>query len=144
MTDFQQLSRIQDVRDEIEVRLPASLVHLPIVRSVAVNIAMRADFDIDAISDLEMAVDEACSSLITKAAPESTLDCRFRIRGHEIGFAATVQSLDDDVPSNTTFGWRVLTTLTDTVEAWVEPSRDGDEQHLVHIELRKRRPVVQG
>lgn len=131
-------------RDDIEVRLGASLVHLPIVRSVAVNIAMRADFDVDAISDLEMAVDEACSTLITIAAPGAVLICRFTISADEILFRAGVPSRASTPPSTTTFGWRVLTTLTDQARVWEEPEGDGQSNHLVHIELAKRRPVVEG
>lgn len=124
------------------MRLGANLVHLPIVRSVAVNIAMRADFDIDAISDLELAVDESCSSLITHAAPGSVLTCRFTIGADEIVFTATVNSLEPTTPSTTTFGWRVLSTLTDNVEAWVESGRDS--HHQIHLELTKLRPVMPG
>lgn len=122
------------------MRLGANLVHLPIVRSVAVNIAMRADFDIDTISDLELAVDESCSSLITHAAPGSVLTCRFTIGADEIVFTATVSSLDPATPSMTTFGWRVLSTLTDNVDVWVEPGTDS--HHRIHLELTKLRPVV--
>lgn len=124
------------------MRLGASLVHLPIVRSIAVNIAMRADFDIDAISDLEMAVDEACSSLITRAAPDAKLTCKFLIGTDQIGFSVTVSSASDGTPSTQSFGWRVLTTLSDSAVTWVEPNGDG--RHLVHIELAKKRPVVAG
>lgn len=128
--------------DDIEVRLGANLVHLPVVRAIAMNIAMRADFDVDAISDLELAVDEACSSLITRALPDSILACRFTIGPDEIVFTASVTSHEDTPPSTSTFGWRVLTTLTDSVVGWVEP---GDQLfHVVHVELIKRRPVVAG
>ncbi|MGH3517976.1 MAG: ATP-binding protein [Haloechinothrix sp.] len=144
MTHIQQ--RVEHelrARDDIELRLGATLVHLPIVRSVAVNIAMRADFDLDAISDLEMAVDESCSSLITRAVENSILVARFTLRADEIVFTASVTSHDATAPSTTTFGWRVLTTLADAAVSWVEPDAGG-RFHLVHIELSKRRPVVEG
>lgn len=131
-------------KDDIEMRLGATLVHLPIVRSVAVNIAMRADFDLDAISDLEMAVDESCSSLITRAVPDSLLIARFTISRDKIVFTATITSRDNATPSTKTFGWRVLNTLTDAVESWTEPAQGSSHFYLVHIELSKRRPVVEG
>lgn len=130
-------------KDDIELRLGARLVHLPIVRSVAVNIAMRADFDLDAISDLEMAVDETCSSLITRATPGSTLVVRFTVAADEIGVAAAVTSAEGATPSTSGFGWRVLNTLADSVRTWSEPT-DSGSRYLVHIELTKRRPVVDG
>lgn len=141
MADPQQRAGSEiGAKDDIEMRLGANLVHLPIVRAVAVNIAMRADFDVDAISDLELAVDEACSSLITHAVAGSVLGCRFTIGANEITFAVSVTSAEDVTPSESTFGWRVLTTLTDDVASWADQLEDS--QHQVHIEFIKRKPVV--
>ncbi|MGH3760334.1 ATP-binding protein [Actinophytocola sp.] len=122
--------------DEIELRLRAELSNLPIIRSLTSSIAMRADFDLDAIADLKLAVDEACSTLITRAAPDASLCCTFSVTKDEIRFLVSVHSVDESTPSSDTFGWRVLTTLTDHTGCWVE--RD-DGQHLVHIEVAKHR-----
>jgi serine/threonine-protein kinase RsbW len=129
--------------DDIEVRLGASLSHLPIIRSVAASIAMRADFDLDAIADLRLAVDEACSTLITRAVPESTMVCRFTISDNELRFCGAVSSTKGDAPSTASFGWRVLTTLADSASAWVEPSSLDGQPTWVHIELAKRKPALQ-
>lgn len=122
--------------DEIELRLGAELTNLPIIRSLTSSIAMRADFDLDAIADLKLAVDEACSTLITRAAPDAILRCAFEVSKDEIRFLVSIRSTSDTPPSSDTFGWRVLTTLTDHANSWVE-SNDG--QYLVHIEVAKRR-----
>jgi serine/threonine-protein kinase RsbW len=126
--------------DEIELRIGAVLTNLPIIRSLASSIAMRADFDLDSIADLKLAVDEACSTLITQGAPDTTLRCCFAVTRDEIRFVVTVASTSDKQPSSDSFGWRVLTTLTDHTASWVEPDeRNGGGRHLVHIELAKRR-----
>jgi serine/threonine-protein kinase RsbW len=122
--------------DEIELRLGAELTNLPIIRSLTSSIAMRADFDLDAIADLKLAVDEACSTLITRAATDATLSCTFKVSKDEIRFVTSIRSADDATPSSDSFGWRVLTTLTDHTNCWVEQNGG---QHLVHIELAKRR-----
>jgi serine/threonine-protein kinase RsbW len=124
-------------QDDIELRLGADLVHLPIIRSVAANIATRADFDLDSIADLRLAVDEACSTLITMSVPGTTMACRFVINGDEFRFTGIGVSAKDAVPSTGTFGWRVLTTLTDSAEAWSASNGDG---YLLHVELAKRKP----
>lgn len=129
------------VRDDIEVRLEAGLGRLPLVRAIAVNIAMRADFDVDSISDLELAVDESCSTLIARALPGSALVCHFTIAPGEIVFRAVVASPDPAPPSPSTFGWRVLNTLTDRVACWVE-GHDG--HRMLYIELLKRKPLLSG
>lgn len=125
--------------DEIELRLGAELANLPIIRSLTSSIAMRADFDLDAIADLKLAVDEASSTLITRAVAGATLSCRFVVSKDEIRFVATVPTTNDAKPSSDTFGWRVLTTLTDHAESRVEHGAGPAGQHVVHIELAKRR-----
>jgi len=126
--------------NDIELWLGADLVHLPIVRSVVATIATRADFDLDAIADLRLAVDEACSTLITRAIPGTTMRCRFTVSDEELRFTGTVKSATDSKPSTKSFGWRVLTTLTDAVDARV--TTNGQEGHQVDIEIAKRRAVV--
>jgi serine/threonine-protein kinase RsbW len=125
--------------DGIELRLAARLEHLPIIRSVAANLAIRADFDLDSIADLKLAVDEACSTLITRAVKGATLSCHFVARGNEIRFAATVASSLDTEPSRDSFGWRVLSTLTDQVDTWLDGDGPDGRRTIVHIELAKRK-----
>lgn len=127
--------------DDIEIRLGANLVHLPIVRAVAANIAMRADFDLDAISDLELAVDEACSTLITHAIPESVLRCRFTINSTALTFLTWVPASDETPPDTSTFGWQVLNTLADSVATWTDASGSDGSPYTVHVEMHKRKPV---
>ncbi|WP_007023641.1 ATP-binding protein [Saccharomonospora iraqiensis] len=129
-------------QDDIELRLGASLVHLPIIRSVAASIAMRADFDLDAISDLRLAVDEACSTLITRAVEGSTMVCRFTISDDQLRFRGAVTSGESDAPSTASFGWRVLTTLADSADAWAEPGTQNGQRNWIHIELAKRKPTL--
>jgi serine/threonine-protein kinase RsbW len=84
---------------------------------VASDLAARADFDLDAISDLRMAVDEACAALVDAADPTSVLECRFLVRPERIRVHVEVQAAKPDtVLSTDTFGWRVLQTLADKVE----------------------------
>lgn len=125
---------------DVELRLSADLVNLPIVRSVAATIATRADFDLDAIADLKLAVDEACSTLITRAVPGTVMSCRFTVADDELCFAGTVRSATGAEPSTRSFGWRVLTTLTDTVHSRI--SSNG-QHHQLDIELAKRRVMVE-
>lgn len=123
---------------EIELRLGAELTSLPIIRSLTSTIAMRADFDLDAIADLKLAVDEACSTLIVRAAADTNLCCRYTITGDEIRFVVSIEAKTAATPSSESFGWRVLTTLTDRARTWVEADgHPGGRQ--VNIELAKRR-----
>lgn len=119
---------------EVELRVAALPEQLPIVRSVAATVAMRADFDLDAVADLKLAVDEACSALITLAHGGGDLRCRLAVVDDEFGFSVLVPA--DRAPSQATFGWRVLRTLADEVTAWVEAT---DGHRFAHIRLRRRK-----
>lgn len=127
--------------DDIEMRLGADATHLPLIRSVAGNLAIRADFDLDAVADVRLAIDEAVSTLVTRATPGSSLLCRFAVGEQDLRFTATALTDQQEAPSTATFGWRVLSTLTDTAHTWVDAaSVDGHGYH-VHIELTKQNPL---
>jgi serine/threonine-protein kinase RsbW len=100
----------------VEVRTAASPALIPTVRAVASDLAARADFDLDAISDLRMAVDEACATLVGLADTGSDLRCTFAVQGDRIAVAAEVRPAPgSDLPTDS-FGWRVLQTLADNVD----------------------------
>ncbi|MFI9387246.1 hypothetical protein [Kutzneria sp. NPDC052558] len=122
---------------DVEVRIAAAPVHLSVLRAVAADLAMRADFTLDAISDLKMAVDEACSELISRSVPEAELVCRFTVEQEQIHFSAEAPTTSLTPPSRESFGWRVLTALTDAVNTWVVPG-PGDS-HVLRFDLVKKR-----
>ncbi|WP_133850342.1 ATP-binding protein [Labedaea rhizosphaerae] len=101
------------MREEIEIRLPAEPDQLSLLRTVAGAIAMRADFDLDAIADLKIAVDEACSMLIMQAAKGAVLRCTFGTDEDGIVVQSEVATDGNEPLDDTAFGWHVLSTLTD-------------------------------
>ncbi|MDR7300465.1 ATP-binding protein [Haloactinomyces albus] len=123
----------------VEVRVSAEATQLSVMRAVVGDLAMRADFDVDSIADLRLAVDEACSSLIRRAAGDAWLLCRFRCGADGLSLTAEVTSDESSAPRTDTFSWRVLSALTDTVASSVEAAGDGAGRHVVRIELRKGR-----
>jgi serine/threonine-protein kinase RsbW len=132
-----------DSRTHVEVRIAASAAQISAVRVVTADLAARQDFDLDAVSDLRMAVDEACATLVPLAAPNTMLCCRFFLGADSIEVLVTV-TVDRPVrvPQNT-FGWRVLSTLTDEVHA---VSHDGAarERPWVGVRLCLRRERADG
>jgi serine/threonine-protein kinase RsbW len=110
----------------VEVRTPASAALIPTIRAVASDLAARADFDLDSIADLRMAVDEACATLVDVAAPAAELRCRFLVHSERIVVHAEVQTGPDVTVSTDTFGWRVLQTLADEVSMHHSPDPAGN------------------
>lgn len=120
----------------VEVRIPASPVHIPTVRTVAADLAGRQDFDLDGIHDLRMAVDEACAELAALATPGSALHCVFVVNPDQIEATVTVTVPELVRLSTNTFGWRVLSTLTDLVEPVYKPDIPDGQLPNVGIRLR--------
>ena len=103
--------------ERLELRVPTSATQLPAVRAVAGDLAMRMDFDLDAVEDLRLAVDEACATLSAVALGDVPLTVVFEAFREGLRIDAWVPTESGvDVPRDG-FGWAVLHTLVDTVEA---------------------------
>lgn len=112
-------------RHQLELRVDADPFWMSALRALITDLAIRAEFDLDAVADLTLAVDEACAALIGAAAPYDTLVCRFAVAADRITVTATlptVQRADRHALPTDTFGWRVIMTLADDVELM---DRDG-------------------
>lgn len=118
----------------IEVRLPATAAHLPVLRTLSADLAARLDFNLDEVADLRMAVDEACAGLVSRAAIPTQLRCAFRVESNALWVVASAYTVDGTPPARDTFGWRVLTALVDTVDATAD-----HDTRLVTVKLCKRR-----
>ncbi|HEX3788970.1 MAG TPA: anti-sigma factor [Pseudonocardiaceae bacterium] len=116
----------------IDVRVGAEAEQVPLLRSFAVDIAMRMDFDLDRIEDLRMTVDEACSLLVRAALPAASLYCSFTPEAKAIRVNVSVDARSAETPSSDPMGWQILTALADSVKEHVESTADG---HRISIEL---------
>jgi len=125
----------------IELRIPASAAHIPTARTVAADLAGRQDFDLDGIQDFRMAVDEACSQLVKHASAGSALCCLFVITSDQIDVIAVVKVDAPIILATNTFGWQVLSTLTELVEPI--PLSDGEIPELA-IRLRVHKDRTAG
>ncbi len=125
------VARTHGVRD-VEVRVWADAEQVPLLRSFAADIAMRMDFDLDAIEDLRMAVDEACSLLVRAAVPATALHCRFEPEGPAVRVRVQVDAEQSLPPSSDPMGWQILTALAASVTESVEPADGG---YRVSVEL---------
>ncbi len=111
----------------VEVRVAASIAQIPPLRAVVGDLAARADFDIDAIADLRMAVDEAGATLVALAGVDARMCCFFELSPDEIVVTATVAVDPGTSVPTATFGWRVLSTLMDRVEVLGGPPNSPGE-----------------
>lgn len=114
----------ETVLPAVEIAVPASAEYLPVLRSAAATLAAGIDFIIDDIEDLRIAVDEACSILLARAIPGTSLCCRFFVADESVTVESRAHVLDPRPPPRSGFAWTVLTSLTSSVDLRVE---DPDE-----------------
>ena len=118
------------------VRVGATAAQLPPLRVVAGDLAARADFDLDAVADLRLAVDEAAAELVAVAAPGASITCTFLVGDEGMEATVTVPVERATTLRTDSSGWRVLATLVDRVHP-LDGSDDG--QPVVGIALTKTR-----
>jgi serine/threonine-protein kinase RsbW len=109
---------------------------VPTVRVVAADLAARADFDLDAIADVRMAVDEACVTLLRLSEPSQPLWCSFLVWPDRIEIDVRALLRDGNARVDTRgFGWHVLQSLVDEVSTYA-----GTRGQELAIRLVKRQP----
>jgi serine/threonine-protein kinase RsbW len=117
----------------VEIKVPADSSYIALLRTATATLAARADFTLDEIDDLRIAVDEACALLLPGVRPEAMLVCRFTLDDNSLDIAVSAATRTAAKPDPTSFAWMVLTALAGEVDV-----RNG-EDHETTIGLRKVR-----
>ncbi|HEV7211114.1 MAG TPA: ATP-binding protein [Blastococcus sp.] len=131
--------------ERLELRVPTTPTQLPAVRAMAGDLAMRMDYDLDAVEDLRLAVDEACATLALVADGDARLTVVFETTRAGLHIDAWVPTVEGtDVPKDG-FGWAVLATLVDAVDGRPEtqsavPGGDGSTSPVAVISMDKYLP----
>ena len=122
----------------VEVRVTAQLENLAVVRTVVAAIGTFEDLDFDAVSDLRLAVDEACTRLIRSAVPNSTLVVVVHPRENEVVVEVSTTCKTDDILTPGSFSWHVLSSLTDEVTTF-QDGHGAEEGQVFGISMTTRR-----
>jgi serine/threonine-protein kinase RsbW len=101
----------------VEVVVDAVADQVALLRSVAADVAIRGDFDLDAIEDLRMAVDEAAALLVGCAAPGARLQCELRPERQQVRVRLVVDAKPDAQVEHSSMGWQILTALATEASA---------------------------
>ncbi|MEV0297412.1 anti-sigma factor [Nocardia sp. NPDC050710] len=105
----------------IAVRVPAQLEQLTMLRALAETISLIADFALDEVTDIRLALDEVATSLILDAVPGTNLDCRFTYDDARMFVHVASIAASESVVGQAGFGWHIVRTLTDSIAAVQEP-----------------------
>lgn len=122
-------------RQTVLVVVGASAGQVPVLRTVMADLASRADFDLDTVEDLRLAVDEAASELVGLARPEARLSATFVLTDAELQVTVSVGAREGARVATESFGWRVLSTLADQVDVDIEIDAEGP---VLRITLSKK------
>ena len=122
----------------VEFRVAAELENLAVLRTLVGAVGTFEDLDFDAVADLRLAVDEACTRLIKSAVPDSTLVLVVRPQDDAVVIEAstTCNTVDILVPGS--FSWHVLSSLTDEVRTF-QDGQEPDEGRVFGIAMTTRR-----
>ncbi|MEC3978855.1 anti-sigma factor [Amycolatopsis sp. H20-H5] len=123
----------------IEVRTAAVPHVIPTLRTIVADIAMRQDFDLDAVEDLRMAVDEACS-LLVPSATDGRLTCIFSWTENRVEVTVSVLADSPDHADDTGLSWQLLTALATSARRTVTPAEGG---YLSRVELVRESEAAQ-
>lgn len=126
---------------DVELRVPAVPGALITVRTVAGDLASRAEFPLDAVADLRLAVDEACTCLADLARPDTRLTCTFVVDAERVTMTASVSTTGPTALRTDTFAWRVLTTLADEVQVLAEAPATPGDKHRLALRMTMQRPA---
>ncbi|MDT7761532.1 MAG: hypothetical protein QOC63_952 [Mycobacterium sp.] len=122
----------------VELRVAATLENLAVLRTLVAAVGTFEDLDFDAVADLRLAVDEACTRLIRSAVPESTLLLVVDSRDDAVVIDASTTCKSPDILAPGSFSWHVLSSLTDEVRTF-EDGQDTTEGRVFGISLTTRR-----
>lgn len=123
----------------VELRVAAKLENLAVMRTVVGAVGTFADLDFDAVADLRLAVDEACTRLIRSATPDATLVVIIDPREDVVVVEASTRCDTYDVLTEGSFSWHVLSSLTDDLQTFHNGREPGPDGHTVGISLTTRR-----
>lgn len=125
-------------RNELEVRMRAARDHVPGLRALLAEKAMRADFDLDFIDDVRLALDEVCALALVHCLPRDVLTIRLLVTATHVRIEALAPTTLDD-PQVDGLSLRVLQALADSLDHGIDES--GTER-VFHLAFgRARRPL---
>ncbi len=123
----------------VELRVRAHFGQLPLLRATAETVTVLADFDLDAVSDVKMAVDEVCSELIRVAVGDADVVCHYDLVGDTLHVRIHTVTVTDAVPDEEGFGWHVVRTLTDSPAATHDAIADTAARYRTTIVFSRSR-----
>lgn len=111
-------------RYELEVHMLAAGHHVPGLRALVAEHAMRADHDLDFIDDVRLAVDEVCAIMFVNCARTDLLTVRLLVDPDHVVIKAEVAVDGRAEPTVGGLSLRVLQSLADSLDHGITGTDD--------------------
>lgn len=116
------MSSGESSRAALRIRVPAGRESLPIMRTLMTAVGSHKGLDLDAVVDLRLAVDEACTAVIRVAEAGSSLVVALSAgEKRDVRVRVWAPCMREDLLLRGSFSWHVLSSLADEVATF----RDG-------------------
>ena len=116
--------------DTVTVTFAADTRNVALARTLTAAMAARADLTLDRLEDARLAVDEAVSEVLASAPPGAEVTAAFTPSEGRLTVVVSAATQAQAPPSETSFGWTVLTALADVADASVI-----DGRLTIHVEV---------
>ena len=116
-----QIEVMMSVERELDVvtgQVPARREYVAAVRSMATAVGAAHELSVDAIEDLQIAVDEACT-LLLEIAIGQPLEVRFELNHDHLAVSASVPADNIATIDHDSLAWTVLHAVTTDLDASV-------------------------
>ncbi|WP_245717107.1 ATP-binding protein [Nocardia mikamii] len=123
----------------VGVRVLAQARQLLMLRALAETVALMAEFALDEVTDIRVALDEIATALIERAVAGSSIECDFGYDGDRMSVAVTAVAVTPEALHRDGLGWHVLTSITDSLEATTAPFDSAAAGYPVTVEFRRLR-----
>ncbi|MBF6175707.1 ATP-binding protein [Nocardia blacklockiae] len=142
MSEWVSKSPVQT--SSVGIRVPAELNQLTMLRALAETVALIADFALDEVTDIRVALDEIATALIAEAVPGSEIDCEFAAADDAMTVRVTGVAEIEDALDENGFGWHVLQTITHTLSARTDDFDTARSGYPVVVEFSRARGEADG
>ncbi|MFE3228207.1 anti-sigma factor [Nocardia sp. NPDC059228] len=106
----------QSAPGTVELHVPAEVSYLWLLRTVTENIMLTADFTLDVMTDVGVALDEVASELMVSAVHGAVIECEFRYDARRIRIRVTTVCETDSPLEEDGFARKALGILTDSIQ----------------------------
>lgn len=140
MTDSDATSQLSiDGGTPTVLRVPAATDRLALVRALVETALYIDDWALDDVIDAKVAVDEICSQIISAAADDSSIELTLHMSSQGVIGEIRGELVPDVTLKQSTFGWRIVQTVTDTHTISYDEPRPGAASRGVVIGFSKFR-----